>query len=210
MVMEYCPRGTLYHVMKDPNEDISWKRVLDFFTQTVRGIDCLHNCNPPILHRDLKSLNLLVSENWEVKVADFGLSRFNTISNHSSLGRICGTMSYCAPEVYKGERFGVKSDIYSLGIILWELVVRCLSKQYKSPYSEYPFISFDFQIIIQTSQNGLRPTVPPECPPVIASLIQRCWHADPDSRPSCAEILKTLDVLQEEIEKDPDRMGFIL
>lgn len=133
MVMEYCPKGTLYHVMKDPNEEIGWKRVVDFFTQTglqfqcinrlnaiffsVRGIDCLHNCMPPILHRDLKSLNILVSENWEVKVADFGLSRFNTLSNHSSLGRICGTMAYCAPEVYKGERFGVKSDIYSLGIV---------------------------------------------------------------------------------------------
>lgn len=80
--------------------------------------------------------------------------------------------------------------------------MRCVSKQYKPPYSEYPFISFDFQIIIQTSQNGLRPTIPPQCPPVITTLIQRCWHPDPNSRPTCAEILTTLEALGGEIKED--------
>lgn len=192
MVMEYCPRGTLYDVLKNPDEDISWERVLIFFTQTVKGIQALHNCTPPILHRDLKSLNLLVDDEWVVKVADFGLSRFNTVSNHSSLGRICGTMAYCAPEVYTGERFTVKSDVYSLGIILWELVTRCAHKTYKAPYSEYPFISFDFQIIIQTSQHGLRPTIPIGTPAALSTLIQACWQANPSLRPDAQQVLELL------------------
>jgi len=208
MVMEYCPRGTLYDVLKNASEIISWDRVLLLFTQTVKGIQALHNCTPPILHRDLKSLNLLVAEDGVVKVADFGLSRFNTVSNHSSLGRICGTMAYCAPEVYIGERFSIKSDVFSLGIILWELVTRKISKTYKAPYSEYTFISFDFQIIIQTSQ-GLRPSIPQACPPALAALIQGCWQASPQQRPTCEEILIIMEALIDEFQKNPQRMGIL-
>lgn len=67
MVMEYCARKSIYHVMLS-KMDFTWDRVLAFSTDAVRGINSLHNWNPPILHRDLKTLNLLVTDNWAVKV----------------------------------------------------------------------------------------------------------------------------------------------
>eukprot|EP00727_Mastigamoeba_balamuthi_P002023 m51a1_g11818 putative ankyrin repeat-containing protein (1896) ;mRNA; f:398836-406865 len=191
-VMEYCQRGTLLHVMADPNIEIDWSKALSFLEQATKGLQFLHQLDPQIVHRDLKSQNLLVTKTWEVKLADFGLSRFNTISNGATLGNLCGTMSHCAPEIFTGEKYTTKSDIYSLGMILWEVAYRTICGQYSVPFSEYPWICFDFQIIVQTSSKNLRPTIPPECPEPVTQLINSCWNKDPSVRPSAGEVLQTL------------------
>jgi len=95
--MEFCSRGSLYHVLQSDKYDIGWDKTFRFALETVKGIECLHTWDPPIVHRDLKSLNLLVNEKWEVKVCDFGLSRFNTGSNLETLVKMRGTFAYCAP-----------------------------------------------------------------------------------------------------------------
>lgn len=84
-----------------------------------------------------------------------GLSRFLRDGKQSTLGKLRGTYAYCAPEVYFGEQYSAKSDIYSLGIITWEIVVRCLKGVYERPYSEYNHIAFDFQIILQTAKVSI-------------------------------------------------------
>lgn len=73
MVMELCSRGSLYHVMSDTKIDIDWERALNFSLEMVRGVECLHAWTPQIVHRDLKSLNLMVNEQFHVKVADFDI-----------------------------------------------------------------------------------------------------------------------------------------
>jgi len=98
---------------------VTWPLVFHLADGAVRGILTLHSWKPVIVHRDLKSLNLLVSavhkkrinlitkqvdESWNVKVCDFGLSRFTDSENMSTLGKLRGTFAYCAPEVYFGER----------------------------------------------------------------------------------------------------------
>eukprot|EP01133_Synstelium_polycarpum_P019412 gene19412-23245_t len=192
MVMENCIRGSLYHVMNHDNTNIGWEKTFRFAIETVRGIECLHKWEPQIVHRDLKSLNLLVNEKWEIKVCDFGLSRFNTGSNLETLVKMRGTFAYCAPEVYFGEQFSTKSDVYSIAVILWELVTRCINGRYERPFSEYKNLHHDFQIIIQTSKKGLRPTIPPACPPLLSQLIQDCWDPSSASRPSCTDIVNRL------------------
>lgn len=192
MVMEFCSRGSLYHVLISDKYDIGWDKTFRFALETVKGIECLHTWDPPVVHRDLKSLNLLVNEKWEVKVCDFGLSRFNTGSNLETLVKMRGTFAYCAPEVYFGEQFSTKSDVYSIGMVLWELLVRCIYGRYERPFAEFKNLHFDFQIIIQTAKKGLRPTIPPTAPESFAQLIRDCLEHSTEKRPSCSEILKRL------------------
>ncbi|KYQ99908.1 ankyrin repeat-containing protein [Tieghemostelium lacteum] len=198
MVMENCSRGSLYHVMNSDKYDIGWDKTFRFAIEMVKGIECLHKWEPPIFHRDLKSLNLLVNEKWEIKVCDFGLSRFNTGSNLQTLVQMRGTFAYCGPEVYHGQQFSAKSDVYSIAMILWELVTRCINARYERPFSEFKNLQHDFQIIIQTAKKNLRPTIPPTCPPSLVELIKTCWDHEPDKRPNCSETLKRLYEIEAE------------
>ncbi|CAI0466968.1 unnamed protein product [Linum tenue] len=120
--------GTVYHALwygSDVAVKVFSKQeysedVILSFRQEARGMNYLHHFNPPIVHRDLKSSNLLVDKNWTVKVGDFGLSRLKhkTFLTTKS-GK--GTPQWMAPEVLRNEASDEKSDIYSFGVILWEL-----------------------------------------------------------------------------------------
>lgn len=190
MLMEYCGRKSLYHVMMTKG-DMGWDRVFAFATGAVRGINSLHNWNPPILHRDLKSLNLLITDNWAIKIADFGLSRFHT-GDLSTLSKVRGTYAYCAPEVYFGQLYTIKSDIYSMGIVIWELVTRCIRGRYERPFAEHKHIQYDFQIIIQAAKENLRPTIPQICPEGLANIIKICLDPNPEIRPTGIQLLEIL------------------
>jgi len=97
MVMEYCSRGSLHHVMKDAGTDMYWGRAITFCKETVLGLKALHDSIPQILHRDLKSPNILVSQEWHIKIADFGLSRFVTADNMPTMKQMRGTYQYLDP-----------------------------------------------------------------------------------------------------------------
>jgi len=198
MVMELCSRGSLYHVMSDPKVELGWDLVFSSAKEMVKGVECLHSYTPQVLHRDFKSLNLMVTEQWHIKVGDFGLSRFNTDTQKETLAKMRGTFAYCAPEVYFGEKFTTKADVFSIAIVLWELVTRAIKLEYERPYQEYPNLHFDFQIIIQTAKKGLRPTVPETCPPAFADLIRTCWAHEAEKRLHCSQVSQAL----EELEKD--------
>ncbi|KAF2070487.1 hypothetical protein CYY_008198 [Polysphondylium violaceum] len=199
MVMEYCSKDSLYHVMNTKSYDIGWERFFQFTMQMTLGVQCLHNWNPQIVHRDFKSLNLLVNEDWECKVSDFGLSRFNTADNLETLSKIRGTFAYCSPEIANGTGcpYTTKSDVYSIGIVFWELIIRVLTGEYSRPYSEYSHIKMDFQIMLN-SKEGLRPTLPQCCPVGLSNLYYQCVHQDAAQRPSCEEIIETLNRLRHE------------
>jgi len=197
MVIEWCANGSLFDVLKS-NRKIDWDQCFKFINQTIRGINCLHEWKPTIVHRDLKSLNLLVDQGWTIKVADFGLSRTTEDDNQCTLNKLRGTYAYTAPEVYFGNKYTTKSDIFSLAIILWELIARVLTGTYKSPYSEYKQLVFDFQIIIATAKKSLRPSIPASCPEPIAKVITTSWDKDAELRPSCMQLSETF----KEIEKE--------
>ncbi len=128
------------------------------------------------------------------------------MTNALTLAAVRGTMTYCPPEIYEGQLFFPQSDIYSLGIVLWELVQRVVTGQYVRPFEEYDHIIFDFQIIVQTSKCGLRPTIPKECPKVIEQLITDCWQQDSDKRPSCQGLLVRLAYLLGEMNGDSSKI----
>jgi len=166
----------------------------------------LHNHDPPLVHRDIKSLNLLLDVFFNIKVCDFGLSRQRTLENVDTLIEVRSTAPYCPPEVFQGELFSAPSDIYSIGMVMWEVMMRVVLGEYHRPYAEFQEITHDIQILIMASQQK-RPTIPPTCPLIIADLIRSCWHQSPDSRPTSSNLIQTLHDLLQSYKKNPDSIA---
>lgn len=160
-----------------------WVLVKRVASGAARGMNYLHCGRPAVLHRDLKSANILLDESYNAKVADFGLSRL-TAKTRSMTGN-CGTVQWMAPEVLASETYAEPCDVYSYGIILWELLVR------QCPYEGMSAI----QCALAVLNNDSRPEIPQWCPPAFAALIASCLRKDPASRPTFSQILRALDAV---------------
>jgi len=200
MVMEYCERGSLYDLLQDESVEIGWDRSFCMLEEIVKGIQCLHNYNPPVMHRDLKTLNVLVTKDFLCRLADFGLSRFDTISNLATLAKCRGTYAYTAPEAMDTQnfRFTVKSDIYSIAVMIWEFVQRCAAGQYKRPYYDLQGVVMEFTILVQASKFNKRPKMPDKCPPSLVKLITETWAKDINVRPDANQLLERLETIHKE------------
>lgn len=119
IIMEVCVNGNLYSALCKNPEGITWERCISYMYDTAMGLKDLHDQN--IIHRDLKSLNLLLSDTNRIKVCDFGLSREYS-AELDTFKKLRGTYAYCAPEIFLGNNCTKKSDIFSMGIIFWELL----------------------------------------------------------------------------------------
>ncbi|KAL2476672.1 Mitogen activated protein kinase kinase kinase-related [Abeliophyllum distichum] len=177
MVTEYMEMGSLYYLihLSGQKNKLSWRRRIKMLRDICRGLMCIHRMK--IVHRDLKSANCLVNKHWTVKICDFGLSRIMTdaIMRDSSSA---GTPEWMAPELVRNEPFTVKCDIFSFGVIMWELYT--LNK----PWDGIP----PERVVYAVANEGLRLEIP-EGP--MGRLIADCW-AEPHERPSCEEILPRL------------------
>lgn len=179
IVTEYLPRGNLFQLIHDTNTPLPWHMVRKIALDICRGMSYLHGCTPPLIHRDLKPHNLLVDENWRVKVCDFGLSKFVENKNEMTA---CGTPAYAAPEVLRNSDYSTSADVYSFAIVLWELVTRDVL---------YPNLP-PFQIIFAVGTQKSRPAIPPHIPTPLACLIRECWDEEPTNRPSFLLITERL------------------
>ncbi|KAI3968706.1 hypothetical protein MKX01_028856 [Papaver californicum] len=185
IVTEFLPRGSLYQLLQRGTQKLDWRRRVLMALDIARGMNYLHLCNPPTVHRDLKSSNLLVDKNWTVKVGDFGLSKFKHQTFLSTLtGR--GTPQWMAPEVLRNDRSDEKSDVYSYGVILWEIATQ------KIPWDNYN----SMQVIGAVGFMNQRLDIPKEMDPGWVSIIESCWQSDPKHRPTFLELLEKLKHLQ--------------
>lgn len=153
----------------------------------ARGMNYLHNSIPTVVHRDLKSSNLLVDKNWTVKVADFGLSRLK-LETFLTTKTGKGTPQWMAPEVLRSEPSNEKSDVYSYGVVLWELITQ------KVPWDTLNTM----QVIGAVGFMDHRLEIPSDADPQWSSMIESCWVSDPQRRPSFRELLERLQVLQKQ------------
>ena len=150
-----------------------------FALDAARGMWYLHSRKPPIIHRDLKTANLLVDADYRVKVADFGLSR--PITRTATL-TYCGTLDYCAPEILLKSTYSQKVDVYSFGICLWQIFTGC---------DVHTSIHMA-DLIEGVTKRNLRPDSK-LLPLSMARIAEACWSRNPDSRPSFNEIIDMLE-----------------
>ncbi|KAJ0239693.1 Protein kinase superfamily protein [Hirschfeldia incana] len=186
IVTEYLPRGSLFRLIHRPasGELLDHRRRLRMALDVAKGLNYLHCLNPPVVHWDLKSPNLLVDKNWTVKVCDFGLSRFkaNTFIPSKS---VAGTPEWMAPEFLRGEPTNEKSDVYSFGVVLWELITLQQPWNGLSPAQVVGAVAFQNRRLI----------IPPNTSPVLVSLMEACWADEPAQRPAFGGIVDTLKKL---------------
>uniref|UniRef100_A0A1J3DUA7 non-specific serine/threonine protein kinase n=1 Tax=Noccaea caerulescens TaxID=107243 RepID=A0A1J3DUA7_NOCCA len=186
IITEYLPRGSLFRLIHRPasGELLDQRRRLRMALDVAKGLNYLHCLNPPVVHWDLKSPNLLVDKNWTVKVCDFGLSRFkaNTFIPSKS---VAGTPEWMAPEFLRGEPTNEKSDVYSFGVVLWELITLQQPWNGLSPAQVVGAVAFQNRRLI----------IPPNTSPVLVTLMEACWADEPAQRPAFGGIVDTLKKL---------------
>ncbi|KAF7136040.1 hypothetical protein RHSIM_Rhsim08G0229800 [Rhododendron simsii] len=125
LVYEYMANGTIKEHLSEKNPKIlSWEKRLQIACDAAEGLAYLHDgCNPPIIHRDIKTTNLLLTENMQAKVSDFGLSRLMPSDGGTHVSSVvAGTRGYMDPEYITSGKMNEKSDIYSFGVVLLELI----------------------------------------------------------------------------------------
>ena len=234
IVTELMRGGSLAKVLHDHDRDLPWRTRMSIALQVALGMEHLHGRH--MLHRDLKSANILVDEQLRAKVCDFGLARVarlprqqvvhspftgttrllpradgdvgisdgqqsaQSMSSHAALciedargvmTRATGTLLWMAPEMFRGDRnYGQAVDVYSFGIVMWELTTRI------TPWSELPIdhTAF-FRELNRALQTGRRPAIPSEVSvsyPRFVHVMQQCWSGDPADRPPFSNIANEL------------------
>uniref|UniRef100_J3NA73 non-specific serine/threonine protein kinase n=1 Tax=Oryza brachyantha TaxID=4533 RepID=J3NA73_ORYBR len=187
IVTEFLPRGSLFRLLQKNTGKLDPRRRVHMAIDIARGMNYLHNSSPPVIHRDLKSSNLLVDKNWTVKVADFGLSRLK-LETFLTTKTGKGTPQWMAPEVLRNEPSNEKSDVYSYGVILWEIATQ------KIPWDNLNTM----QVVGAVGFMDHRLDIPSDVDPQWASMIESCWDSDPQCRPSFQELLDQLRDLQKQ------------
>eukprot|EP01101_Sappina_pedata_P013016 TRINITY_DN9327_c0_g1_i1.p1 TRINITY_DN9327_c0_g1~~TRINITY_DN9327_c0_g1_i1.p1 ORF type:complete len:1050 (-),score=229.93 TRINITY_DN9327_c0_g1_i1:59-3151(-) len=177
IVTEFMPRGCLYDLLHNPLCRLSSQNIMKVASSVALGMNYLHTQFPPITHRDLKSANILVDDNWTIKVADYGISSFKKRMDNEFYS---GTAAWQAPEV-TDRVYLPESDVYSYGVLLWELISR------KIPFEGVPTME-----IVDRVKQGERPDISQLAKGTLQSLIQDCWRQDPKGRPSFSGITKRL------------------
>lgn len=217
LVTEYLGNGSLYDVLHSPDrqserDNISLKQRIGFALDTSKGMAFLHDLDPPRIHRDLKSPNVLVSETWVCKVTDFGTAKLfgqltsdaesdvssnvRTRSNRShnsneapgAMTQGLGTLLWSAPEVVDGQPYGLSADVYSFAIVLYELLTLQL------PFHDVNTTWRIMEMVV----NGQRPQIDVAASSLAAEasvLMQECWSQDPDGRPLFTMIVERLKAI---------------
>lgn len=190
ILLEFMPGGSLYRAIHRRRRNnlgpFPLLKSLWIAFGVSKGMQYLHAQYPVIIHRDLKSPNILLGTNVrEVKVTDFGLSRLRVASFvNTGPG---GTPEWMAPELLRQDPFDEQSDVFSFGVILWELIM-C-----EKPWRD----DHPMQIVFKVGSRGEKlETPPPElCIPEIREMIVKCFHEDPAARPRFSELTDQLDKL---------------
>lgn len=180
IVTEFISNGSLFEALQHkhgaPKLSSSHKTLIAI--GIAHGMIELHRQN--IIHRDLKSLNILLDDRLLPKICDFGISRFGNQGDEQMTKEI-GTPHWMAPEIFESNHYTEKVDVYAYGMILWEMLTDSVPFRGRSA----------IQVATAVVTKNERPAIPSSCPGSLRKLIQLCWDRDPDKRPSFKQIYNT-------------------
>merc|ERR1712137_777525 len=185
IVTEYVNGGDLYDKLRDSSVNISWKIRVRLAVETCQAVAYLHSRQ--VVHRDLKSQNLLVDDTWKVKICDFGFARAADPKEYMTL---CGTDEWMAPEIMLGEKYDERADIYSFGMILTEFIRR------EDPPPRVAGAAYGYD------EKAFLASVPSDCPEELLKCVADCTKFYPESRPDIKDVLKRLTDLAESLGDD--------
>jgi serine/threonine protein kinase len=181
IVTEFIPRGSLFEALRHARGSplLTPDHRLLIALGMARGMMSLHR--QKIVHRDLKSMNVLLDEDLLPRICDFGIARFLNSQTEQATQRV-GTPYWMAPEIFEGENYSHKVDVYAFGVLLWELLTEQIPFNGRSA----------MQVITAVTQRPQRPIIPENCPVGLRQLIECAWDHNPYCRPSFAQIARKL------------------
>ncbi|KAL8235222.1 hypothetical protein R6Q59_021322 [Mikania micrantha] len=214
LVYEYMPNGTLAdRIHKSRAPLLTWVRRLKICIGAARGLDYLHTgtgIKHGVIHRDVKSSNILLDGNWAAKISDFGLSKIGPINQPSTYVNtlVRGTFGYLDPEYFQTGRLTRKSDVYAFGVVLFEVlcgkqaVDRSVDEEHWG-LATWAQDSIKEGRLKQIVDPDLREIISPKCLKEFALLASRCLHSRPRQRPTMAEVVMGLESILA-LQEKPD------
>ena len=199
IVTEYCSGGTLYNFLQNKQNKISWKFRLRILYEIAITMNFLHLNKPQILHRDLKTSNILLTEEingtnneCSIKINDFGLSKIiKSIDMSKSNSDCLGTVQWMAPEVIKQNKYSTKCDVYSFGIIMWEIATR------KKLYENMNQSQIIYKVCFEKGRPEMQEWDKYNAPKDYRELMEKCWEDDENKRPDFKEIIDDIKKIRE-------------
>ncbi|CAN6579944.1 unnamed protein product [Malus baccata var. baccata] len=219
LIYEYMPRGSLEDHLFDLSpgqEPLSWDTRIKIAVGAARGLEYLHcKANPPVIYRDLKSANILLDDEFNPKLSDFGLAKLAPVGDKTHVStRVMGTYGYCAPEYAMSGKLTLKSDIYSLGVVMLELItgkkaIDCSKRPGEQNLVSWshPFLK-DRRKFVQLVDPLLQGRFPVRCLHHAIAITAMCLQEQPTFRPLITDIVVALEYLASQSHKpDPRKAG---
>ncbi|KAI3683932.1 hypothetical protein L1987_84447 [Smallanthus sonchifolius] len=199
LVYEYLSNKSLDMHLSDAN--LLWIQRLKICIGVARGLEYLHNPSGTmqrVLHRDVKSSNILLDEKWKAKISDFGLSKFGPANQEYTFmfSNAVGTIGYCDPLYIETGFLTKESDIYSFGVVLFEVLCGrpCIRNYHDKFLSKLAQNSYEQNKIDTIVPAFLREQIVPNCLHTYANIAYQCLRRDRNERPSAANIIKQLEI----------------
>ncbi|KAM7481437.1 hypothetical protein LguiB_006020 [Lonicera macranthoides] len=201
LVYEFIPNGTLFQYIHEKNEEfpLSWDVRLQIATEVASALSYLHSATSlPIYHRDIKSTNILLDENYKAKVADFGTSRSIAIDQTHLTTRVSGTFGYLDPEYFMSSQFTEKSDVYSFGVVLVELLtsqkpILLIGSEGMCSLSKYFMVASKEKCLFDILDTQVQTKGGKEEITRVANLAKRCLSLSGRRRPTMREVTVELE-----------------
>ncbi|XP_056164082.1 probable serine/threonine-protein kinase PBL3 [Syzygium oleosum] len=204
VVYEFMAKGSLEdQLLRGKDQDLSWRTRIKIAIGAARGLDHLHTQSKPVIHRDVKTSNVLLTSHFDAKISDFGLAKYGPQGDQSHVSsRVLGTRGYFAPEYIATGHLTLKTDVYSFGVVLLEIFSgsRAIRKpsngttgnlaQWAEPYLK------DKVKLHRVMDRKLKRNFPAQEAHEFAEIILKCLHLDPKSRPTMAEVVARLEEIR--------------
>ncbi|KAK2387314.1 serine/threonine-protein kinase PBS1 [Trifolium repens] len=218
LVYEYMPNGSLEDHLLDlapGKKPLDWKTRMKIAAGAAKGLEYLHEqANPPVIYRDFKASNILLDENYNPKLSDFGLAKLGPTGDKTHVStRVMGTYGYCAPEYASTGQLSTKSDVYSFGVVFLEIITGRRVIDNSRPSEEHNLVIWaqpllrDRKKFTQMADPLLEGKYPIKSLYQALAVAAMCLQEEADTRPLISDVVTALEFLAKKKDDDDDDDG---